>query len=148
MIDGFHDEVAERLRAAGQRYTANRRAIVDILTKADQPLTIPDIVEAARGMATSSAYRNVLVLDAAGVLHKIVTSDEFARYELAEDLTDHHHHHLICSICGAVEDFSLPAAFEDQAGTTLTRAARRAGYAVRAHRIDVIGVCARCGGGS
>ena len=33
-------------------------------------------------------YRNLSVLERAGVVQRIVTTDEWARYELAEDLTD------------------------------------------------------------
>ena len=65
------------------------------------------------GLAQSSAYRNLAVLERAGVVHRIVTSDEFARYELAEDLT-HHHHHLICSTCGGVTDFEVSDAVEHE----------------------------------
>ena len=67
---------------------------------------IPQILEVDRSLAQSSAYRNLAVLERAGVVHRIVTTDEFARYELAEDLTEHHHH-LICRSCGSVADFTL-----------------------------------------
>lgn len=145
MAGSFHEEVALRLRGARQRYSPNRRAIVDALTRAGQPLTIPEILEVDPELAMSSVYRNVAVLEQTGILHKIVTADEFARYELAEDLTEHHHHHLICAICGAVEDFTLAWALERSATEALKRVARKAGYTVRAHRLDVIGVCRRCG---
>lgn len=144
MAVSFHEEVALRLRAAGQRYSPTRRAIVDALTRAGSPLTIPEILEAEPSLAMSSVYRNVAVLEQTGVLHKIVTAGEFSRYELAEDLTEHHHHHLICAICGAVEDFTLAGSLERSATAALKRVARKAGYQVRAHRLDVIGVCRRC----
>ena len=98
----LHATAASRLRDDGQRYTTQRRALVDLLESVDQPLTIPQLLEHHPGLAQSSAYRNLAVLERAGVVHRIVTSDEFARYELAEDLT-HHHHHLICSSCGDVD---------------------------------------------
>ena len=144
MAGEFHEEAALRLRAAGQRYTRNRRAIVEALTAADHPMTIPEVVAEGKALAMSSVYRNVSVLEQSGVLHKVVTADEFARYELAEDLTEHHHHHLICSICGAVEDFTLAAQLERDATAALKRVARRAGFTVRSHRLDVVGTCSRC----
>ena len=144
MAGEFHEQAALRLRAAGQRYTRNRRAIVNALTEADHPMTIPEIVAVGEGLAMSSIYRNVSVLEASGVLHKVVTSDEFARYELAEDLTEHHHHHLICAICGTVEDFTLAPKLEKDATGALKRVATKAGFTVRSHRLDVVGVCARC----
>jgi Fe2+ or Zn2+ uptake regulation protein len=144
VASGFDDEVAALLRAADQRYTPNRSAIVAVLTVAGQPLTIPEIIERTDGVPASSVYRNVAVLEQTGVLHKIVTADEFARYELDEELTEHHHHHLICSVCGSVEDFTLPADFEVRANRSLERVASRARFRPRSHRLDVIGVCRTC----
>lgn len=138
-----HATAADRLRDDGQRYTTQRRALVGLLAAVDQPLTIPQLLERQPGLAQSSAYRNLAVLERAGVVHRIVTSDEFARYELAEDLT-HHHHHLICSSCGEVTDFEVPPAVEADLEAALARAARRAGFQVRTHRLDLVGTCARC----
>ena len=83
-----------------------------MLASAGRPLTIPEILDAQPGLAQSSAYRNLQLLEHAGVVHRIVTNAEFARYELAEDLTGDHHHHLICTICGSVEDVPASAGLE------------------------------------
>jgi len=72
-----------------------------------------------------------------------VTSDEFARYELAEDLT-RHHHHLICSSCGDVTDFEVSDAIEHNLETALAKVARRTGFRVSAHRLDLVGTCPTC----
>lgn len=62
------------------------------LPGADHPLSIPELLHATGDVAQSSAYRNLSVLERAGVVAKVVTNDEWARYELTEDLTGHHHH--------------------------------------------------------
>src|SRR3546814_3892414 len=90
-MQDLHDTAGERLAADKQSYTARRRALVELLASVDQPLTIPQLLERQPDMAQSSVYRNLAVLEAAGVVHRIVTSEEFARYELTEDLTGHHH---------------------------------------------------------
>ncbi|MEO6318216.1 MAG: transcriptional repressor [Acidimicrobiales bacterium] len=114
MSDDLHAIAAERLGADDQRYTSQRRALVELMVTLDQPLTIPQLLERQPGLAQSSAYRNLAVLERAGVVHRVVTSAvEFARYELAEDLT-HHHHHLICSSCGDVTDFQVSATVEHE----------------------------------
>jgi Fur family ferric uptake transcriptional regulator len=143
MSTELHTTAAERLRADEQRYTTQRRALVELLADVDQPLTIPQLLERQPGLAQSSAYRNLAVLERAGVVHRIVTSDEFARYELAEDLT-HHHHHLICSSCGDVTDFEVSAAVEQDLEAALARVARRTGFRVRTHRLDLVGTCPDC----
>ena len=59
---------------------------VDILGAAESPLTIPDILQRRPELAQSSVYRNLSVLEAAGVVLRIAGGDEFTRFELAEDL--------------------------------------------------------------
>jgi len=83
------------------------------------------------------------VLERAGVVHRIVTSDEFSRYELAEDLTGHHHH-LICSECGDVRDFTVPAALESALVRALARVAADHTFAAEHHRLDLVGRCPSC----
>jgi Fe2+ or Zn2+ uptake regulation protein len=139
----LHATASERLSADGQRYTTRRRALVELLAEIDQPLTIPQLLERRRELAQSSVYRNLAVLEAAGVVHRIVTNDEFARYELAEDLTGHHHH-LICSSCGDVADFVVPADVEHDLEAALGKVADRAGFTMRQHNLDLVGTCATC----
>ena len=139
----LHDIAAARLRVTGQRYTARRRALVDVLDRSDGPLTIPQILEIDRGLAQSSAYRNLAVLEQAAVVHRIVTNDDFARYELAEDLTEHHHH-LICRTCGSVADFTLDPAVEDQLDQVLGAVAAAQAFSPDHHRLDLVGTCATC----
>lgn len=143
MNPDLHDTAALRLRRLGQRYTGNRRLVVEALAAAKHPMTTGDIRSAQRGLALSSVYRNLVVLEQAGVVHRVVSSDEFARYELAEDLTEHHHH-MICSDCGTVEDFTPPPSFESQAAKTLGRVAARRGFSLQSHRLDLVGLCSRC----
>ena len=137
------DEVAARLRAAGQRYTRGRRRLVEVLRRTEGPMTIPQVLEADDRLAQSSVYRNLVVLEEVGAVTRIVTQDEFARYELAEQLTGHHHH-LICSTCGDVSDFSLQPRVEDELERALRNVARRSGFAADGHRLDLVGVCSTC----
>jgi len=139
----IHDTAAERLAGLDQRYTRVRRALVELLAGAEAPLALPQLLERDRSLAQSSAYRNLVVLERAGVVHRIVTADEFARYELAEDLTGHHHH-LICTTCGEVRDFTMPPGVESQLEGALGRVAGENAFAADHHRLDLIGTCADC----
>ena len=138
-----HDTAASRLGAVGQRYTGRRRSVIDILVGAGSPLTIPDMLRAAPRLPQSSVYRNLAVLEQAGVVRRIVTSGDFARYELAEDLTEHHHH-LVCSTCGSVEDFTAPTALERSLGRAVSEVEDATGFSAEHHRLDIVGTCARC----
>lgn len=139
----LRDKIAMRLRESGQRLTANRETIVGVLAAADRPLTMPDILAAGHALAQSSVYRNLLVLEQAGVVRKVVTHDEFAHFELNEDLTEHHHH-LICSACGSVEDVPASAGLERSLRTAMDEIARTTGFHADGHRIDLVGLCRRC----
>jgi Fe2+ or Zn2+ uptake regulation protein len=139
-----HAAAAERLAALGQRYTRGRRMLVEALEGARRPLTIGDLLRDRPSLPQSSAYRNLSVLEQAGVVHRVVTSDEFARYELTESLTEHHHHHLICSSCGSVADFTVSKRMERTLEDVLARAAEDAGFQAEHHRLDLVGVCADC----
>ena len=140
----LHTTVAERLRQVGQRYTRQRRALVELLSDADHPLSIPDILLRENGLAQSSVYRNLAVLAQANAVHRVVTTDDFARYELVEDLS-HHHHHLICSSCGGVEDFTASPQVERTVARAISQVASTTGFSPEHHRLDLIGVCSACG---
>ncbi len=145
---GSADEIAlaarTRLEAVAQRFTARRRALVGILSSSDGPLSMPELVALGDGLAQSSLYRNLAVLEQAGVVRRIVTHDEFARFELAEDLTGHHHHHLVCSECGSVIDVTLPEELERRVERALRDVAEPHGFVGATHRLDLMGRCADC----
>jgi Fur family transcriptional regulator, ferric uptake regulator len=138
-----HETASSRLRLLGQQYTPTRRSIVDVLRKAPDPLTIPEIMKAKSGLALSSVYRTLAVLEQARIVHRLVTNNEYSRYELAEELSNHHHH-LICTSCGRVKDFTLSSKIERSASKSLEEIAAEAGFLVHGHRLDVVGLCADC----
>lgn len=139
----LHEVASRRVTALGQRYTTSRRSLVERLHDAPCPLSIPAIVEGRPDLALSTVYRNLRVLEDAGVVARIVTSGEFACYELAEDLTTHHHH-LICRSCHAVTDFDVPHDVEAVLHELLATARGATGFHAEGHRLDLLGVCATC----
>jgi Fur family transcriptional regulator, ferric uptake regulator len=143
MTDDLHDLVAYRLRRIDQRYTAGRRAIIDLLVSAEHPVSIGDIAEGLPELPRSSAYRHLVDLQAAGVVRRIAANDEFTRFELDENLTGHHHH-LLCVSCGKVTDITLPADFEQDVDKTISQLADAESFEPHSHRLDVLGVCAGC----
>jgi Fur family transcriptional regulator, ferric uptake regulator len=139
----LHVQAEARLRRIDQRYTAGRRAIVNLLVSVGHPVTIGDIAERLPRLPRSSAYRHLVDLQAAGVVRRVAANDEFARFELAEDLTEHHHH-LLCVSCGRVTDVTPSANFERAIIRQLDDLAEAEGFQPQSHRVDVLGVCASC----
>lgn len=143
-INEIHRNAATKLRAFSQRYTANRRTIVATLQTAPGPATIGEILDHAEGLAQSSTYRNLVVLEDAGVVHRIVTADDHARFELNEDITGHHHHHLVCERCGLIVDVTLPSTLEEAIDAALESAATSQQFHGSYHRLDLVGRCRHC----
>lgn len=137
------EKVADRMRLMGQRFTGGRRTIVEVLAAAPGPMSIPEILEASAGLAQSSVYRNLALLEESGAVARVVTSDEWARFELSEAITGHHHH-MVCNVCGSVDDVRIPDTLERELDRALGMVASGEGFAIDHHRLDVVGVCRSC----
>jgi Fe2+ or Zn2+ uptake regulation protein len=141
--DSLHELVEIRLRRSDQRYTSGRRAMVELLTSLGHPVSISDIAARLPEVPRSSAYRHLVDLQSAGVVRRIAANDEFARFELAEDLTEHHHH-LLCTVCGRVIDVTPTPAFERTVAKMVLELAAQQDFQPTSHALDVIGHCADC----
>ena len=139
----IHDTVAARLQQGDSRYTRHRRALIEVLGAAKQPMTIAEILVVATHLPQSSVYRNLAVFEETGLVQRLVGHGDFARFELAEDLLGHHHH-LVCSSCGSMLDIELPAELEAEIERALAMVARRKRFQVHAHRLDLVGLCRSC----
>ncbi len=138
------DQLAtSQLSSINQRYTTNRRQLIGILQEATKPITINQILESNSDLAQSSVYRNLAVLEQAGLVVRIITNDDHAHYELAEHILDHHHH-IICSPCGEILDFHLSEKIEKALERSLKEIADEFGFSIDKHRLDLLGTCEDC----
>ncbi|MCY3849896.1 MAG: Fur family transcriptional regulator [Acidimicrobiaceae bacterium] len=140
-----HAFVLKRLSNKNHRYTTGRHRLVDALAGSDKPLTLPDIVAIAPDLAASSVYRNLEVLEQCGVVKRIASGRDHAHFELAEPLLSHHHH-LVCTECGAIEDVRLDDEVEELLDQRLNLVAARASFKPLHHSLDLHGHCANCEG--
>jgi len=139
----LHEAVDWHLALQDSRYTKGRRRLVQVLSDAGRPLTLPEIASHRADLPQSSAYRNLDVLERAGVIRRITHSGDHAYFELAEPFVDHHHH-LVCIECGQMEDIHLDEDVEQLVDTGLRRAAERVGFTPLHHSLDLHGYCAEC----
>lgn len=146
-MEDVHSTVAEHLQRRRQRYTRGRRELVTLLLELDRPVTIPELLDAGAQQAQSSLYRNLAVLEQCGSVRRLTSVDDVARYELAEELTGHHHH-LVCRRCGRVVDVELPAPVERELLAAVEDAgvgtSSDHGFAVESHHVELVGLCADC----
>jgi Fur family transcriptional regulator, ferric uptake regulator len=138
-----HEQVKDRLEQAGQRYTAGRQALVVFLHTAGHPVDMNEITAASPGLPMSSVYRNLVVLEQAGAVTRLQGPGALARYELSEELLGHHHH-LVCSSCGRMEDYQVPPEVEGALLAATRSAASSNGFKATGHRLELRGLCARC----
>ncbi len=143
MTDNIHDIVDEQLRRTRQRYTRGRRQLVEMLAQAKRPVTIPELLDLGAAQSQSSLYRNLAILEQCGAVHRMVSTDDVSRYELAEELSEHHHH-LVCSICGRLEDVVLPAQIERALSRAADEAREQRDFEVDSHRLELVGTCPQC----
>ncbi|WP_419925586.1 Fur family transcriptional regulator [Candidatus Poriferisocius sp.] len=142
-LSEIHLQVGVRLDRQEHRYTSGRRQLVEVLARAGQPMTLPDIVGADPELAQSSVYRNLDVLVRCGVIRRISAGGDHAYFELAEPLLDHHHH-LICISCGTIEDIRIESDVERLVDQSLADVASRSGFTPIHHSLDLHGHCADC----
>ncbi len=139
----IHDIAARKLATINQRYSSRRRRLVEALDRADHPLVATDIVAIDEDLPQSSVYRNLAVLEAAGVVVKVLTNGDRAAFELAEELKGHHHH-LVCVQCGLVLDIDVPNEVEQMLDTGVADLVSQAGFVLVGHRLDLLGRCKNC----
>ena len=122
----------------GVRITRQRRAVLDAVASRHGGFTVVELYDEARricpGLALATTYRTVELLRRAGSVRALPGEDRAAYIRCHGD----HHHHLICLVCGAVEETELCAA------PPAAEVERRHGFVPSAHDVDIFGTCARC----
>ena len=130
------ESIQQTLASEGFRLTGQRRALVEVMQGLGDHFVADDVVAAAPAVGRATVFRTLRLLQDLGIVCQVVLDDGAGAYRLA---SGGHHHHLVCSECGSVSDFSSG----DIEGL-LDDIARRTGYRVAAHRLEVYGVCPAC----
>ncbi|MFC2070859.1 Fur family transcriptional regulator [Chloroflexota bacterium] len=133
-------KVLAALRKQGHKLTPQRRAVVKIITSAKGHLTPGTIYEKIHrthpdiGLVT--IYRTLDLLAELGLICELQTGGKHRSYTTG---IQQHHHHLICSGCGIVIDFT---------GRHLEKLERslsgESGFRIDAHLLEFIGLCRAC----
>lgn len=134
-------QLAARLARAGLKRSRARDAVVDAFLATPGHVSVEELTAIVRrhapGTSTSTVYRAMKLLADCGLAAAHQFGDGQARYERALDRA--HHDHLICTSCGAIVEFQDPGIEARQAA-----AARRHGFEVESHRMELYGRCAGC----
>src|SRR5918993_3642168 len=130
------DAIESACRARGLRMTGQRRVIARVLGDAQDH---PDVVELHRRAAAvddrislSTVYRTVKLLETEGIIERLAWRDGRARYERAPQ---QHHDHLVNLATGDVIEFR-----SEEIEGLQTEIARRLGFRLVSHRLELYGV--------
>ncbi|MGN6473077.1 MAG: Fur family transcriptional regulator [Mycobacteriales bacterium] len=141
---GLGDRAEALLRAAGQRVTKPRVAVLScVLAAGGDHLSAEEIlsqVAATRaGVHRATVYRTLDGLAAAGVLRHVHLDRGLTAYHVVEPMPRRAHLHAQCAGCGRVVD--LPP---DVLGDTAERVRRTSGFRLDASHVALSGLCKEC----
>jgi len=128
------------LAKIGCKNTKSRKAVIEVLENAENPLSAEDIFLCIKKQGSSvnlsTVYRTLDLMESKSVVNTIVMMDGKARYELT---VDGHRHHLVCTNChkSVPIDFCPLENMEKDIGM-------RSDFDITGHKIEIYGICPNC----
>lgn len=139
-----------KFRGCGYRLTVPREVIFTVLSKTSKHLSAEEIyIEVHKtypAIGLTTIYRTLELLVEMGFILKFDFGDKRARYELAEGLQGkQHHHHLLCTDCGKIIDYTDFAKEEKELlGQTEKGLSEKFNFKITNHLIQFYGLCSKC----
>jgi Fur family ferric uptake transcriptional regulator len=137
----FHLAEPQELKKAGLKATAPRLKILEILERnAGQHMRAEDVykalLESNEDIGLATVYRVLTQLEQAGLVARHHFEEGHSVFELDQG---GHHDHIVCTVCGRVDEFIDENIEERQKAI-----AKKAGYKITDHSLYIYGVCAEC----
>ncbi len=128
------------LRKNGYKVTPQRRAVIQAIAGSEDHLTpaeIYDIVNRNKsGIGLVTVYRTLEILSALDLVCQLHTGTGCPSYTLS---VSRHHHHLVCTGCGKVVDFTGHDLKELE-----NKLASESGFIIEDHVLEFTGRCRTC----
>ena len=125
---------------AGYRLTEPRRAVARLIEEHEGHFTAAELIEEARagrlGIGRATIFRALEVLAELRAVERIDLPNGEHAYVACEPV---HHHHVVCSRCGRTTDIA-----DEGLRAVVREVARRTGYRVDDHRLELFGLCPAC----
>ncbi len=133
-------QLRTQLRESGYRATPARLSVLRLLKTEVRPLSIEAIARKLKKLTLDQAtlYRILNDFKSSGIVKEIDLRHGHAHYELA---TISHHHHIVCTQCGKIEDFSK-CDFEKVSKIILKTVSSFA--KITDHPSELFGICKKC----
>ena len=134
-------KIASMLRQRGYRLTPQRRAVLNVIALSQNHLTPAAIHQRVSqqypGIGLVTIYRTLEILAALGLICEVHASGSCRSYLLRGP--SEHHHHLICSECGRVVDFT-----DCDISELEQRLSQETGFKMEGHLLEFFGRCLDC----
>lgn len=135
--------VEARCAADGDRMTAPRRRVLELLLTAGEPVKAYDLIarfgEDGQAAKPPTVYRALEFLERKGLAHRIASISAYVACTAdALDGRSHAAAFLICDCCGATEEVAVAGP------DVVVAAADRAGYVIERTTIEGHGRCPAC----
>jgi len=134
-------EIIAKLRQRGYKLTPQRKAVLKTIARSQNHLTPAEIYGRVKqehpSIGLVTVYRTLEILAELGVICKVNPEGSSRSYLIRRALG--HHHHLICSGCGAVVDFTTC-----NLGELEQRLSQKTGFEVEGHLLEIYGFCPDC----
>jgi Fur family ferric uptake transcriptional regulator len=129
------------LREAGLKVTAPRMKILRLLESSPQRhMSAEDVyralIETGEELNLATVYRVLTQFEAAGLVSRLHFEGGHSSFELE---SGEHHDHILCVVCGRVDEFVDEVIEKHQSAI-----AKRLGYRMTDHSLYIYGVCAQC----
>lgn len=135
-------DVESFLRASGLRKTPVRVGVIEVLSKAGRPMSVPQILGKLKGVDSVTVYRTLNTFVEKELAHRIKSEDRSWLYAMgaAHKAHEHKHPHFVCESCGKVEcleESIVPENFIRQLSVAKE-------YAVTYSEVVLHGTCPSC----
>jgi Fur family ferric uptake transcriptional regulator len=134
------DAIITAFDTAGYRLTEPRRALARLIGARDGHFTAEELLAASRrerlGVGRATIFRSLDILADLGLIERLDLPSGEHTFVACEPT---HHHHLVCSNCGRSTD-----AGDSGMAAVLEKVARRSGYRIESHRLELFGLCPSC----
>lgn len=125
------------------RNTVQRAAVLTVMGESARFRTAQDIYAELRAQGArvglTTVYRHLQKLADEGLIHSLQTPDRQTAYRLCSDV---HHHHLVCTGCGAGVEIPVTEFEQWVEGEAAGR-----GYSGVTHNVEIFGTCPVCSAG-
>jgi Fur family ferric uptake transcriptional regulator len=130
------ENISLKMEARGYRITPSRRAVIAATLAQAGHFTADDLVTHCRGAGRATVFRTLRLMTEMGIVCRVIMEDGSMRYLVSQR---GHHHHMVCSVCGKVQDLDA-GAIED----LIRDLSAAAGYDVEGHWLELYGRCSEC----